>query len=274
MKAAQGKWLAFVDADDRIAPDHLARFMDAVKAAKEEVDIVVGGYVLDQKREGFAYNVAIPNGYQKKELILQCGDMMYGLPWNKLYRTSFAQQCSFNSDYTLREDEIFNLILLTKTDHVVTMPMTGYHYVMADTGNASSKYHESLRKVLCERESLRRTLYSQFGVTEKEIHAIEVRESYKLAYDMVRNLFKSGNPLSFRNQYEEIKSITLQNVRLNEAICQHRMRNESLLMKVWLFCLRSHSPLLTTLVFKLQYWLKGHFMQTFLHLWPLIAHKK
>lgn len=274
MKEAQGKWLAFVDADDRITPDHLARFTEAVAAENEEPDIVVGGYVLDQKREGIAYNVEVPNGFKKKELVLRGEDLIRGSAVNKLYRTSFAQQFPFSSKYTMREDEIFNLTLFTKTDKIVTIPMTGYRYILADSGNASSKYHETLKAVLHERSSLFRTLFSQIGLTDQEIHAIEVKESYTLAYDMVRNLFKPGTPLSFRNQCKEVKSITIHNPLLNEAAKQHSMKSESLLMKVWLFCLRLHSPLCTTIVFRLQYWLKGHFLSLFLRLWPYLSRKK
>lgn len=274
MKEAKGKWLAFVDADDRITSDHLVRFIEAVAAAKEEPDIVVGGYILDQKREGIAYNVAVPNGFKKKELILRGEDLIRGSAVNKLYRTSFAQQFPFTSKYTMREDEIFNLTLFTKTDKIVTIPMTGYRYILADSGNASSKYHETLKAVLHERNSLFRTLFSQIGLSNQEIHAIEVKESYTLSYDLVRNLFKPENPFSFRNQCKEVKSITHQNPLLKEAIKQHCMKSESLLMKVWLFCLRSHSPLLTTIVFKLQYWFKKHFMTLFLRLWPYLSHKR
>lgn len=276
MKEAQGKWLAFVDADDRIAPDHLARFMEAVAGSAEEPDIVVGGFILDQTegREKTAYNVAIPESYGKRQLIEHCAETIINAPWNRLFRTDFARQFSFGSEYTMYEDGIFNLTLLEKTDRVLCIPMTGYRYVMQDTGSAVSRYHTTLEAALADYNARLHRLYLQVGMTAEETHRREVADCWLQRYTLVRNLFKPGSPLKFCEQRRSVRRIAFNDPLLKEATREHHYKTESLLLKVWLFCLHSHSPWLTTVVFKLQYWLKAHFMQTFLRLWPIIAHKK
>lgn len=273
MKEAKGNWLTFLDADDRIAPNHLALYMDAVSLANDNPDIVVGGYILDQEREGYAYNVAIPKGFGKCELIEHCPENL-NAPWNRLFRTAFARQASFGSEYTVCEDGIFNLTLLEKTDRVLCIPMTGYRYVMQDTGSAVSRYHATLEAALADYNARLHRLYLQVGMTAEETHRREVADCWLQRYTLVRNLFKPGSPLSFGEQRRAVHRIAFNAPLLKEATREHHYKTESLLLKVWLFCLRSHSPLLTTIAFKLQYWLKGHFMQTFLRLWPIIAHKK
>lgn len=276
MREAQGKWLTFIDADDRISADHLQRYMTAVADAEEEPDIVVGGFILDQTggREKAPCNVSIPTGYGKRELIEQCDEVIVGAIWNRLFRTYLARQASFGSEYTMYEDSIFNVTLLEKTDRVLCIPMTGYRYVMQDAGSAVSRYHATLEAAVADFNTRLHRLYQQVGMTAEETHQCQVADSWLQRYTLVRNLFKSGTPLSFGEQRRAVRRIAFGDPLLREAARQHHYKTESLLLKAWLFCLRSRSPLLTTLAFRLQYWLKGHFMPLFLRLWPLIAHKK
>lgn len=276
MEAATGEWLAFVDADDRISPDHLARFVAGIEAAKERPDIVVGGFVLDQTegREKMAYDVAIPQGYGKRELLEHCAETIVNAPWNRLFRTAFARETKFGSEYTMYEDGIFNLTLLERTDRVLTIPMTGYRYILQDTGSAVSHHHATLEAALADYTARLHRLYLQVGMTAEETHRREVADRWQQSYTLVRNLFKPGSPLTFGQQRKAIRRIAFQNPLLAEAATAHRYKQESMLLKGWLFCLRSRSPLLTTITFRLQYWLKGHFLKAFLRLWPMLAHKK
>lgn len=272
MEEARGEWITFIDADDHITSDHLQRYIDAVNTSDKIPDIVVGGFVLEQPREKMKYNIGIPAGGDKQAVVCHGWDLIFGSPTNKMYRRSFLADDRFEQNFTVMEDAVFNLKLLLRTDNVATLPMTGYTYIQADSGSAVSKYHETFELAADTMMKLLGQLYHQC-LPDSEILKHESHNAYYYGYAKVRNLFKPGSPLTLKEQHDAIKRMTFCDERLLLVASQHRISAESLLMKIWILCLRTRSAWITTFAFALQYWLKNHFFTIFIKLWPMLSRK-
>jgi len=96
LDVASGRYLSFLDADDRFAPDMLARLVAAAESGS--ADVVVGGAsAFDHAsgaRQGLAFSVrALAPGrtYEQAELV-EAGlfQAFFGWAWDKLFRREFV----------------------------------------------------------------------------------------------------------------------------------------------------------------------------------------
>lgn len=244
MNNAKGKWITFIDADDRIAPDHLQRYMDAVAQAATPPDMVIGGF-----------DKPIPNGTTLNALIIDDHLGVLSPPWNKLYRADFVRGHQFNTRITMFEDALFNNELLTQTTNVLLIPMTGYRYQPAQ-GNATSRYHATLEEGWDACTQCRRILLKRAGWSEKTIAEHETKGRFMRVYEVLGNLFKKDSPFTLCQKHREVKRIVFQDRLLAESMHQHRLSEQRLMLKLYMLCYLSHSAWIMTLFMALRQRLK------------------
>lgn len=244
MSEAQGQWLTFLDADDRIAPDHLQLYMDAVAQAPTPPDMVIGGF--DQP---------IPDGTTLNALILDDRQGVLSPPWNKLYRADFVRGHQFNTRITMFEDALFNNELLTMTTNVLLIPMTGYRYQPAQ-GNATSRWHATLEEGWDACTECRRVLLKRAGWSEKTIAEHETTDRFMRVYEVLGNLFKKDAPFTLCQKRREVRRIAFQDPLLAQSMRQHRLGGQRLMLRLYMLCYRSRSPWLMTLFMALRARLK------------------
>lgn len=143
LTAARSEFLVFLDADDTLRPGALQAALEAQQAAPG--DFVLWHYTTRQEDPAAvtAQTVRRP----RTDLAALWLDCLLAMPWNKLYRTAWAQQVKFNSQYTLGEDLQFVLdyvaFLAVQTPdfayQVLESPLTFYD--CSRTGTLSTKYH-------------------------------------------------------------------------------------------------------------------------------------
>lgn len=143
MQAADSQFLVFLDSDDALRPGALQAALEVQQAHPE--DFVLWHYTIhpeDSTPVTTAVESRPRNGLAKLWL-----DCLLAMPWNKLYRTDWAQQIRFNTQYTLGEDLQFVLdylaLLAVQTPgfcyRVLQSPLTFYD--CSRTGTLSTKYH-------------------------------------------------------------------------------------------------------------------------------------
>lgn len=263
-----GEWITFLDADDRITPDHLQRYVDAVEQAETRPDIVVGGLLQIRSKENLEVENKIKGGMDRNEYIRTCGEVINNAPWNKLYHKSVIEGHSFNTDYTISEDQLFNLQVLLDAKNIITIPMTGYRYICNDESSAMSRFHATLEETKKETQKILDTLCLQTGMTEEEVRQAALKKKFLQGYFNVCNLFKPGCPYSLRRKHNEIERMIFKDKEMAESARMYPWSPQGMFIKIWIACYKTHSAWFTTLAFALQYWAKRNMRPLYFKIVP------
>lgn len=149
LKAADSAFVVFLDSDDALHPGALQAALDAQQAAPQS--FVVWHYTTEEKDP--APVTAAAETRPRDSLARLWLDCLLAMPWNKLYRTEYAKQILFDTQYTLGEDLQFVLDYLTllaekQPDFVYTVlsaPLTFYD--CSRGGTLSTRYHADYCKI-------------------------------------------------------------------------------------------------------------------------------
>lgn len=134
LKMATGKFITFVDADDRVGPDYL-KFMH-IDAKKSNADMVITCYEKWWETNNRRLRVELPySGLQKMNNLLtdfacvQKKTGIYGFCWGKLLKASLLKDIWFNEEYTLAEDFEYYLRLYPSINTVYFDNQCCYYYL-------------------------------------------------------------------------------------------------------------------------------------------------
>lgn len=131
--AARGDYVAFIDQDDVMAPEALARMWSCVQ--RNEADIVVMGSCRLSKSGWFRLPLFSPAKFFKKPVyatheLLPHLLLRDGFPctqWDKLYRRGFIDLADHQRE-TVGEDLLFNLRVMLHEGHVAWVDYQGYRW--------------------------------------------------------------------------------------------------------------------------------------------------
>ncbi len=265
IEKARGKWIVFVDPDDRLEPFYLQALYDAV--ADGNALLGIGGF-----KEYYAgQNVWCDHtltGYKKNELLKDCYSRLDSLvllqPWNKIFNAGLLRRHGLQFDETksFGEDHFFCLQAFNLIDTIAIAPDSGYRYIR-NVQSATQKYHNKFKAGLEDVDACERKLLERFGMTEQELEGLYVKKAPSNAYICVINYFKIGNGLSFRQKVTVIKDEILGDKHLMMALRQHRFHREGINVTLCTHLLLSRQAWLVAMVFQLLFVMKNHFMGLF-----------
>ena len=267
IEVANGNYLTFVDADDEIEENHLERLVGALD---DNTDIVVGGIVLERRKEKSIQELRITpnNSASSKEMWLRIGGLK-GYVFNKLYKTSFIKnsEVRFQEDLTIYEDIVFNTSLALLTTGINYITMTGYHYIYLDENSAMVKYSPTLKKAWLMCSDLICELERQIGKSEKEISDRKERVPYYMTYLLVCNLFRKGSPYSFVEKTAQINELVFNNKDFMKAFPLEKGRFDYF-CKLFDVFVNLKSPFLMALAFKVMFGAKKLFHPLYVLILP------
>ena len=143
MKQCSGKYICFVDADDRVDAEEIFHMWDI--AEKENADVIMGGYfrVNGEHRErihlpGEGFMVRKGNAAEQALYHKVKAESAFGYVWNKLYRKEFLEKHHLQMDDIRKvymEDQLFNLKVWSKNPNWYCCDKPVYYY---ETGNVST----------------------------------------------------------------------------------------------------------------------------------------
>lgn len=260
LSVARGEWITFVDADDRLNPDHLQLYLDA---ASDGTDVVCGGYevcrVSESRSEKFSVNAMTTRQDGLSEVLsylIRTFDFIVSSPCNKLYSAQAVRGILFDTGITYCEDRIFNLQILNRSRSVNVIPLTGYRY-MVNGGSATSRYHASFDLSSDQCMALEHDLRIRIGQSQSEADHWALDTLYIRTYFKICNLFKAGSPLSFCQKVGVIRGyLSDGNVFRSFSMQDTRIHNKLLLL--YDLSLMLHSSLILACSFSVQYFIKNH----------------
>lgn len=268
LREAKGQWITFLDADDRIAPNHLQLYLDGMEMAGEKPDVVMGGFTL--VRDGTSLQVPLEGKNGLLELLETTRSEIVNSVWNKLYSRKSVSNRFFNEGISFAEDKLFNLHVFQNAQHILTIPLSGYKYICLGENSAMSSFHHAIEEAFAETQKATNALYLSLGVKEEVIHEKETGNKFTLCYLFVSNLFRLGSPYSFWQKRNEIERLAFEDETVTASAKRYQWSELSLLMKIWMVCFKSRSSWFTTLTFTLLFWARRNMKTLYNKITPML----
>lgn len=132
VRRAQGTYVSFVDADDRVEPDLLEKLYESLTQAGAEIS-ACGADGIDLKSGPAAV-------YTRSEAIrcLARGSPFNLVPWGKLYSAELVKKTLFPEDIFYSEDLLFLYSVLKQSRWVSYRPDILYHYTQREGSQMQS----------------------------------------------------------------------------------------------------------------------------------------
>lgn len=169
LRAANGKYVAFLDADDQI--DELYFVKLYATAEEHACEVVISGYETVPNRISVSPRFKLHSLMNGKELVLSTdtvhssNDLCF--VWRSLFLRVFLEKKTFrfHEELTIGEDTIFQLEAILNAERVYAIPDPLYfHTVNNPDSLMSTLYKPDLEKNLALQYQLRKQLSEKFGL--------------------------------------------------------------------------------------------------------------
>ncbi len=208
---AQGEYIRFIDADDRLPLDSIQNMVDAIER-NVEADIVIGNYRIDRQKEYFI-GKEIKEGLLASKVfaelfIKHMKTFYFGVPWNKLYKREIIEkhQLRFNESVSWCEDVFFNIEYYSKCSkmYILNEPDGVYTYCTRDSGITSGISKKSIEEI-DEIEALRYQYMKKYSglYGMQDFFELEWKHSELLEHLIVLTRYFRND--SLRVKYEKFK---------------------------------------------------------------------
>ena len=215
LDAAAGRYVLFMDSDDRItenALEELDAAMDTdtdvlVFGVRREYENAAGEITRTEELSAEAFRAIGKEGCA--EAFLRLNDAhIFPFAWNKIYSRAFLRAAGLQFETTpLIEDFLFNVAVFSATDAVKIVPGVYYRYRKPAHETLVSRYHPEFF-ALCKRKyQLERAFLSSHGAltpeTQETVADAHIRHVVSV---IVRNRSKRAK-LSFTEQLRRIREM-------------------------------------------------------------------
>ena len=180
IRQAQGRFLQFVDSDDRIPPSSTQTLVS--QALSRDCQLVVADYYMvtggKYMKNGSIQEPGLYTRRQFAQLMMRSpSDFYYGVMWNKLYCADLVRRYDLACPQEMNwgEDFFFNLEYLRYVDHVAVVKRAVYYYIRRKNSLSLSK------NVILSALPARMALFSRY----KELYeGLDLYENNKLGISL------------------------------------------------------------------------------------------
>ncbi len=165
IEAAQGDYIWFVDADDRINP----KILDTIyQIYQEKPDTEMFGFNhFDWSEEGEVPKVRYPKRVSLDGLgLMRSGPYLY--LWNRIFRRTAIGDIRFPEGTRNTEDWYFDLMVFSRLKHVECIPECGYYYNSSNPySTLRNRSRESLKKNAEDSQLMHRLIWEEIQKIEQ-----------------------------------------------------------------------------------------------------------
>lgn len=264
LNLADTEWLVFVDPDDDFGPQYLASLYRSVNGTN--VDFGMGGFfrkncknmimrtfLLDAPMDG----ISLP----MEEAFSKMTISYYANPWNFIYRTQFLHkhQLRFDESVFVMEGLIFNQNILLRANSVALLRNCGYIFNTDHGTNTISYYDENFvdtrKRVIAKELEIRH----KFSFAEDEINECRRMLLAQFGFLLTCNIFKQNSPYTIPEASRYLKANIWGNQEIFHSIKTSKWIEKRPFTKIFRFLVKTGSPILLILIFRLLYFLKARF---------------
>lgn len=220
---ANGTWVMFVDPDDYLLENCIETLISYVNA---EEDIIACCCFCDEHENNLTKN-SFFDGYRefskdKNDLFFELLNPNYksninrrtaiGVPWGKIYRTSFIRNngLRFDPELIRMQDNIFNMYAFAKARKIIYIDDALYVYNIDNISNYNNKYDARTVHYYTKINQLRREFYDY-----RFEHELALEEFYSLEIMMSKYFFNLQNNNSIINKVREFERYIIDNRSLD-----------------------------------------------------------
>lgn len=135
MKAAQGEYLLFIDADDLLEKDMVSTLYN--KAVETGADLVSCGAAIVKDgvviKEEFGTNQLYTYNNEEALKFFLIGNRVNIGVWTKLFKKSLVEDIEFRKDIRINEDKLFIFEALMKAQKYVVYDVSKYQYIQRES---------------------------------------------------------------------------------------------------------------------------------------------
>lgn len=218
---AKGEWIAFVDADDWVAPDYLEKLVNA--SVEKEADITICDCVVEYghksvRNKFFNVNELDSGIVGKDRFILQflCSRIYderssatdSGAPWAKIYRKDFLIQNNLRFKEELRrmQDNIFNLEAYEYASKLYYFGESLYHY-RKSYESGFYKYNSYIKDNYIQVFTYIENYIEKFQKSNKFRKALNYKIIFSMYVILKNDFCHSDNTMTYREQQKKLEKI-------------------------------------------------------------------
>lgn len=195
---AQGKYLAFIDADDLIEPQ---MYKTLIKLLEEhEADIAMGGVVVEKEYHPAAKTKVEVHCFEEPLELLAEEKLLAGSIWNKVYKRTLLQDLRFDEAIQYSEDHLFVVQVFLKTKKLVLTSRLLYHYMQRE---GSTSWQDGDYRIWQGNLKARQQIYELIKAAGKQpqLQQYAFAEYAKAIFALFRFAIKYQN----KEEYNKIK---------------------------------------------------------------------
>ena len=193
IKAAQGDYIAFIDADDFIEPD----FLEVLAQASSPLpDVLEFGYFNNDKK---IFSQSSKQFFNFQQIIPQ---MSRGFVWNKLWKAEFLRQNQlYFIPYINYEDVAFCLKSAFYAKKWNVTDYAGYHYTYNPTSLSNNQQKEKVQKRQKDKVTISQTVIDFYKSQNCKAADIKIVEDF-----LISQLLENSDLLN-KEAYQNYKKI-------------------------------------------------------------------
>lgn len=212
LELAQGEYIAFIDADDRVSPTYLSNFIPF------ESDLAIQGISLLYEQSGrteshgFDRSCSARTDHERGLLFAdaEIHDTTKG-PYNKLFKREIIEQhhLRFDLRYSYGEDHLFILNYVKQCRSIALIDHIDYYYIQRDTVSLTRKLlpYKQLSAYAREAYALRQELIGLFGIDNREYERYILEERAHLIYQSIYALYTAEGHFPARERWAFIEEV-------------------------------------------------------------------